>query len=45
MNYVVTRDVGSGVHFTVYDGADPKFVDTGLLAGETYLYKVRAVNA
>lgn len=28
--YVVTRDVGSGVFFKVYQGLDTRFTDSGL---------------
>ena len=44
-SYVVTRDVGSGVHYIVHEGIDTTYIDRGLLAGETYLYTVSAVNA
>ena len=43
--YILTRDVGSGVHYVVYEGPEAKFIDTNLRPGETYLYRVRAVNA
>lgn len=43
-HYTVTRDVGSGVHFKIYEGFESRYVDTNLQAGETYLYKVWAVN-
>ena len=44
-SYIVTRDVGSGVHYIIYEGIEATYIDTGLQAGETYLYKVSAVNA
>ena len=44
-HYIVTRDVGSGVHYIVYQGSESRYVDINLQPGETYLYKVRAVNA
>lgn len=42
--YVVTRDVGSGVFFKVYQGLDTRFTDSGLQIGSTYRYKVKAYN-
>lgn len=45
LRYIVTRDVGSGVHYVVYEGIDLNYTDTELQPGETYLYKVRAENA
>lgn len=43
-SYLVSRDVGSGVFFKVYQGVNPTFNDTGLVAGQNYNYKVLANN-
>jgi len=44
LSYHVTRDVGTGVFFEVYNGSDLNFTDTRLQAGQTYKYKVTAEN-
>jgi len=44
ISYHVTRDVGTGVFFKVYNGSDLNFTDTRLQAGQTYKYKVTAEN-
>jgi hypothetical protein len=41
----VTRDVGSGVFFKVYQGASNSHTDTGLVAGKSYTYKIAAITA
>ena len=43
-HYTVTRDVGSGVFFVVYEGSSPSYTDTNLVAGASYSYKVTASN-
>jgi len=43
--FVVTRDIGSGTYFQVYNGTQNNFTDTGLLSGYTYNYRVKAFNA
>lgn len=45
LSYVVTRDVGVGVHYIVHEGLETTFIDTDLVPGESYIYKVSAVNA
>jgi hypothetical protein len=44
-SYLVTRDVGSGVFFKVYQGASNSHTDKGLVAGKSYTYKIAAITA
>jgi fibronectin type 3 domain-containing protein len=44
LHYIVTRDVGSGVFFQVYNGTENSFVDEGLETGNSYNYKVKSFN-
>ena len=44
-SYSVTRDVGTGVFFKVYQGPAPTYTDTALVPGTSYIYKVAAQNA
>ena len=45
IGYSVTRDVGTGVFFKVYQGAANTYTDTALVPGTSYIYKVAAQNA
>jgi hypothetical protein len=44
LHYSVSRDVGSGVFFEVYNGLEAAFTDTGLQSGDKYNYRVKAYN-
>lgn len=43
--YILTRDVGNGVFYVIYEGNDNFYRDIDLVAGETYIYKVASKNA
>ena len=42
--YILTRDVGNGVFYVIYEGTDNFYTDRDLVAGETYIYKVASKN-
>ena len=44
LKYILQRDVGSGVFFTIWEGPEPFYRNSDLLPGWTYLYRVKAVN-
>lgn len=45
LNYVLQRDVGIGVFFTIWEGQENVYRNTGLIPGQTYMYRIKAVNA
>lgn len=44
-NYTVLRDVGSGIFYPLWSGAETSFIDTNLVEGKSYNYKIYASNA
>lgn len=42
--YILQRDVGIGVFFTIWEGQETSYRNTGLMPGQTYMYRIKAVN-
>lgn len=41
---MVTKDVGSGVFYVLYEGLANSYEDINLTSGGSYNYKIKAVN-
>lgn len=42
--YTLSKDVGSGVFYPIYQGIDLSFTDVNLVPGQSYNYKIYATN-
>lgn len=43
-SYTILKDIGSGVYYEIYKGLGLSFVDSNLVDGQSYNYKIYATN-